>query len=96
MPSGTSSSRTNSRYASSSTTSTSAGTRSRKRSSSARRIEAPVGLLGLQTKIRRVRSVIAAAIASRSCSSPVVSGTLTEVAPEIWVMIGYASNERQA
>lgn len=60
---------------------------------------APVGLLGLQTKMRRVRSVIASAIASRSCAScsaPPVSGTRTEAAPEICVMIGYASKERQA
>jgi hypothetical protein len=56
----------------------------------------PVGLLGLQTKISRVRSVIASAIASRSCTSPGVSGTFTDVAPLIWVMIGYASKDRQA
>ena len=56
----------------------------------------PVGLLGLQTKISRVRSVIASAIASRSCTSPAVSGTCTDVAPLIWVMIGYASKDRQA
>lgn len=72
------------------------GTRSRKRSSSARRTAVPVGLFGLQTKISRVRSVIAAAIASRSCTSPSVSGTCTEVAPEICVRIGYASKDRQA
>ncbi len=86
----------NSLYASSSTTSTSPGTRSRNRSSSARRTTVPVGLLGLQTKIIRVRSVMASAIASRSCTSPPVSGTFTDVAPLTWVMIGYASKERQA
>ncbi|CAM5500760.1 hypothetical protein SAURM35S_06588 [Streptomyces aurantiogriseus] len=56
----------------------------------------PVGLLGLQTKISRVRSVIASAIASRSCTSPGVSGTRTAVAPLICVTIGYASKDRQA
>lgn len=86
----------NSRYASSSTTRTSLGTRSRNRSSAARRTTVPVGLLGLQTKIIRVRSVIASAIASRSCRSSASSGTFTDVAPEICVMIGYASKDRQA
>lgn len=86
----------NSLYASSSTTRTSSGTRSRKRSSSARRTTVPVGLFGLQTKIIRVLSVTAPAMASRSCTSPLVSGTFTEVAPLICVMIGYASNERHA
>ena len=50
---------TNSRYASSSTTRTSAGTASRNASSSARRTAVPVGLFGLQTRTSRVRSVIA-------------------------------------
>ncbi len=83
-------------YASSTTTRTSAGTASRKRSSSARWIALPVGLLGLQTKISRVFGVIAASIASRSWSSVAVSGTGTGVAPATWTMIGYASKERQA
>ena len=83
-------------YASSMTTRTSSGTRSRNRSSSALPTAVPVGLFGLQTKISVVLSVIAAAIASRSWTSPSVSGTWTEVAPEICVMIGYASNDRHA
>ena len=66
MPRTASGSRTNSTYASSTITRTSCGTRSRKRSSSACRTTVPVGLFGVQTKIRRVRSVIASAIASRS------------------------------
>ncbi len=56
----------------------------------------PVGLLGLQTSTSRVRSVIAPAIASRSWDSSDRNGTRTEVAPEIWTMIGYASKDRQA
>ena len=60
------------------------------------RIAGPVGLFGVQTKISRVRSVIAASMPSRSCSSVDVSGTCTLVAPETWTMIGYASNDRQA
>lgn len=77
------------------TTRQSAGTRSRKVSSAAAWTTDPVGLFGLQTKIRRVRSVIAAAIASRSCA-PSRRGTSTGVAPERRVRIGYASKERQA
>ena len=41
----------------------------------------PVGLFGLHTMIARVRSVIAAAIAGRSCRASAVSGTCTGVAP---------------
>jgi hypothetical protein len=48
----------------------------------------PVGLFGLQTSTSRVRSVTAAAIASKSCRSSAVSGTVTERAPEICTMIG--------
>jgi hypothetical protein len=48
----------------------------------------PVGLFGEQTSTSRVRSVIAAAIASRSWCSPAVSGTVTERAPEIWTTMG--------
>ncbi|SKZ32315.1 Uncharacterised protein [Mycobacteroides abscessus subsp. abscessus] len=55
-----------SKYASSRATTTSLGTFAR----NVRRLSAstmvPVGLFGLQTKIRRVRSVIASAIAGRS------------------------------
>jgi hypothetical protein len=61
---------------------------SRKRASSARPIAVPVGLLGVQTKIIRVRSVIAADIAARSCSCPSVLGTRTLVAPVAVAMIG--------
>ena len=56
----------------------------------------PVGLFGLQTKISRVCSVIAAAIASKSCASSSVSGTCTARARPTWVTIGYASNDRHA
>ncbi len=75
-------------YASSITTRMSPGTASTKRSSSARWMALPVGLLGLQTKINRVRGVIAASIASRSWSWSAVSGTGTGVAPATWTMIG--------
>ena len=96
MPSGMSSPTMNSRYASSSTTMTSLGTLSRKSTSSVVVTTWPVGLLGLQTKITRVRSVIAASIASRSWRSSASSGTWTLVAPEICVQMGYASKLRQA
>ncbi len=65
-PSGTSSSVTYSRYASSSTIRTSSGTVSRNRSSASRRTAVPVGLFGLHTNTTRVFGVIAAAMASRS------------------------------
>ncbi len=94
--SGTAGSVTSSRYASSSTTSTSDGTAARNLSSSGFRTAVPVGLFGLHTKIRRVRSVIASAIAVRSCPWPPVFGTLTLVAPAPAAMIGYASKERHA
>jgi hypothetical protein len=53
-------------------------------------------LFGLQTTTTLVRSVTAAAIASRSCRPSAASGTCTEVAPVTETAIGYASNERQA
>ena len=55
----------------------------------------PVGLFGLQTKISRVRLVIASAMAARSWVSP-RSGTRTEAAAARSARIGYASNDRQA
>ena len=72
----------------------SAGTASRKASSSAAATAVPVGLFGLQTKISRVRSVTAAAIASGR-------GLPGGAAPARWwravaAMIGYASKERHA
>ena len=54
----------------------------------------PVGLFGLQTRIIRVRSVTAAAIAARSWPCPASLGTRTLVAPLVAAMIGYASKER--
>ena len=84
-----------SRYASSSTTRQSGGTASRNSSSSARRTTVPVGLFGLQTKMILVRSVIASAIAARSCVSS-RSGTRTDSAPDRSASVGYASNDRQA
>src|SRR5580700_5640341 len=56
-PSGTSGSRTYWTYASSRTTRQSPGTRSRNASNSARCTTVPVGLFGLQTKIRQVGQV---------------------------------------
>ena len=50
--------------------------------------EGPVGLLGLQTMTTLVRSVTAAAIASRSWRASAVSGTLTETAPVTATAIG--------
>jgi len=55
-----------------------------------------VGLLGVQTRISRVRGVTASAIAAKSCRESASSGTFTETAPAIATTIGYASNERQA
>src|SRR5690606_41823271 len=73
----------------------------RRGAGSARPTAVPVGLFGLQPKISRVRSVTAAARASRSCTygagaSGPVSGTCTAVALPTCVTIGYASNERHA
>ncbi len=67
-----------------------------KSSSSACCTDGPVGLLGVQTSTTRVRSVIAAAMASRSWRWSAVSGTWTDVAPAIATTIGYASKERHA
>ena len=69
------------------TTRQSAGTWSRNSVRSARRTAVPVGLLGVQTKMSLVRSVIAAAIAGRSCAKS-RSGTRTEVAPARSVRYG--------
>ena len=74
-PSTASGSVTNSAYASSRMTSTSDGTASTNASNSACVTIGPVGLLGLHTMMARVRSVIAAAIAGRSCRASAVSGT---------------------
>ncbi|SKT89306.1 Uncharacterised protein [Mycobacteroides abscessus subsp. abscessus] len=60
------SSRTYSTYASSIAIRICGGTDSTNRRSSAGRTTVPVGLLGLQTKISRVTSVTAAAMAARS------------------------------
>src|SRR3954449_1592151 len=96
MPSTASDIRTNSTYASSTTTRTSEGTLARKASSSAWVTAGPVGLFGVQTSTTLVRSVTAAAIASRSCRPSASTGTLTPVAAAAVTAIGYASNERQA
>ena len=56
------------------------GTASTNRASASGSTTVEVGLLGLQTKISRVRSVTAASIASRSKVWS-VSGTWTAVAP---------------
>jgi hypothetical protein len=69
---------------------------SKNASSSARPAAGPVGLFGLQTITTLVRSVIASAMASRSCRESEVSGTWTDVAPVTDTAIGYASNDRQA
>jgi hypothetical protein len=80
----------------------SAGTASRKSTSSPRRTAVPVGLFGLHTNTRRVDSSMAAASAGRSWVSagppgrPGVSGTWTARAPATRASNGYISNERQA
>ena len=48
----------------------------------------PVGLLGVQTSTTFVRSVTAAAIASRSCRPSAVTGTGTEAAAAAATAIG--------
>ena len=80
--------RTNSTYASSTTTRTCGGTRAMNASSSAWVTAGPVGLLGVQTSTTRVRSVIAAAIASRSWRPSSVTGTRTIVAAADVTAIG--------
>ena len=48
----------------------------------------PVGLLGVQTSTTLVRSVTAAAIASRSCRPSASTGTFTAVAADAATAIG--------
>ena len=55
-----------------------------------------VGLFGLQTIAIWVAAVISVAIASRSCSSPSPSATLTSRAPESGARYGYIENDGQA
>ena len=50
--------------------------------------DGPVGLLGVQTMTIRVRSVIAATIASRSWRPSAGTGTCTDVAPAAVTAIG--------
>ncbi len=50
--------------------------------------DGPVGLFGVQTMTTLVRSVTAAAIASRSCSPVAVTGTCTDVAAAAVTAIG--------
>ena len=76
------------------TTRMSAGTAATKRASSSGSTTVEVGLLGLQTKISRVRSVMAASIASRSKVSA-RSATWTGVAPATRTCSGYTSKLRQ-
>ncbi|MEG8034111.1 hypothetical protein QP157_01910 [Sphingomonas sp. LR61] len=71
----------NSAYASSSTTSTDCGTAAMKDANSDSVTIGPVGLLGVHTITMRVRSVTAAAIASRSWPPSGRFGTCTLVAP---------------
>ena len=95
-PSGTVEAAQNSKYASSITTGMWAGTFSRNARIWLSVTAGPVGLLGVQTRIRRVRSVMAAAMASRSCEPSGRFGTCTLRAPIMPTRIGYASKERQA
>jgi hypothetical protein len=67
---------------------TSGPTVSMNSSSSPRRSAVPVGLLGLQTSTTRVRGLIAAAIAGRSCPWSARFGTRTLVAPVVAATIG--------
>nr|WP_240630092.1 hypothetical protein [Specibacter cremeus] len=62
------------------------GTRATNRARSPASTIVPVGLFGLQTKMTRVLSVTAAAIARRSWRCP-VSGTGTAVAPAMMVAL---------
>jgi hypothetical protein len=48
----------------------------------------PVGLLGVHSSTALVAGVMAAAMASRSCTAPTPSGTGTDVAPVTWTAIG--------
>ena len=85
---------TNSRYASSTTTRQSDGTRASSRSTASRRTAVLVGLFGEQTKMQRVRSPTRSAIASRSYVSS-RSAAVRATAPACIVRIGYASNDGQ-
>ncbi len=87
-PSTASAIRTNSMYASSTTTSTCGGTFARNASSSVWVTAGPVGLLGVQTSTTLVRSVTAAAIASRSCRPSASTGTFTAFAADAVTAIG--------
>ena len=69
-------------YASSMTIRMSRGTAATNRARASGSTTVDVGLFGLQTKISRVRSVIAASIASRSKVWS-FSGTCTGVAPAV-------------
>ena len=80
--------RTNSTYASSTTTRTCSGTPVRKASSSVWVTAGPVGLLGVQTMTHRVRDPTAAAIAWRSCRPSALTGTGTDVAAAAAMAIG--------
>ena len=76
------------------TTRMSGGTAATKRANSSGSTTVDVGLLGLHTKISRVRSVIAATIASRSKVWS-RSGTCTGTAPATRTCSGYTSKLRQ-
>ena len=80
--------RTNSTYASSTTTSTWGGTFARNASSSDWVTAGPVGLLGVQTSTTLVRSVIASAIVSRSWRPSGSTGTRTDRAAAAVTAIG--------
>ena len=56
----------------------------------------PVGLLGVHTRITRVRSVIASSIPCRSWAPLGRFGICTLFAPSSPTRMGYASKERQA
>ena len=56
----------------------------------------PVGLFGLQTMTSRVRSVTAAAMATKSCTSSAFRGTGTPCAPIPRITIGYMAKDGQA
>ena len=79
---------TNSEYASSITIMMCSGTASTSASTSSCRSAGPVGLFGVHSMIALVAGVIAARIASRSCTAPGPSGTGTGVAPVINTAMG--------
>ena len=88
MPSTARGSVTNSWYASSRITSSVSGTRAMNISNSASVTATLVGLFGEQTMTTRVRSLTAAAIASRSCPPSGRFGICTLVAPDTITMPG--------